>query len=603
MADYVVEPIKPQRSLADIISDAVEAGLTDDEIRSAVAKRRTAAMPAGHGRGDELFQPDPSPADVKTVGRRLPKQDITEAGDVDLGKLGLGPAAAGSNLVAGTSYRGIPTDGSGSVASMHLRDDAPGISAPAANGPAEARGFLRFAAGGVGGMAAGGAARALGAPGAVQNVAGGAAAGAAPSAMQGDAPGEIAKNAAIGASVPTVGALLERGGQAIMNSRGVKARALLEKHGAKVGVGDAGSGLPELDAVPGKVTDYDIGQAGRESGRKLLDANEETFDREGRQPYKAATAQIDKGQGRNLVDVLPLRRKMLEVAAAPDTDPAVRSVLMGQVKEMDTQFPDTGMGKRFAPESWVNGKTSWLWKQAQPDKLASGAGTPRDAKFADVAAVGQEIREQGPYADANAKYRAAKQESGDFREALGAKRTPSADETIDERKIANFLSRRGQTTTTAGIQGGDKRLADLIAKHPELERTIDSPELLRAKADLQFRLKGPEHGGLIDRIGGPVAGTIAAAGTALAGHGGLGAAAAIPAYVIGQNATPIAGRLLARPAPHAINVGQSMQGAGALTSQFAAMQAAMDMKRQRDAAAIQTLFGKKAEEKRPGEVP
>lgn len=553
MADYVVEPLKPQRSLADIISEAVDAGLSDAEIKAAVAKRKTTAMPAGHGRGDELFQPDPSPADVKTVGRRLPKQDITETGDVDLGKLGLGPVAAYQNMVAGTS--------------------APG--APAANGPAEARGFLRFAAGGVGGMAAGGAARAMGAPGAVQNIVGGAAAGAVPSAMQGDAPGEIAKNAAIGASVPTVGALLERGGQHIMASRGAKARALLEKNGANVGIGDSGSGLPELDAVPGKVTDADIGAQARRSGEALLAENDKRFDAEGRQPYKAVTEQINKGQGRNLVDIIPLRRKMIEVARDPSTDPATRAFLTGQVKEIDAQFPDAGMGKRFAPESWVNGKTSMLWDRANPSKLAVGAGSVQDAKLAEVASVGQAMREQGPYAEANAKYRAAKQESGEFRKALGLKPTPSADETIDERRAANTLARRGQKTTTAGIQNGDERLAKLIDNNPELERVAIAPELLRAKADLQFGV--PMHGGLIPQMG-------------------------VHSAIV-HNVNPLAGRVLYNPARAATPLGQSMQGAGALTSQFAAMQAAMDMKRQRDAAAIQTLFGNKPDEKRPGEVP
>jgi hypothetical protein len=578
VGSYAIEPIgpaKPQRSLADVISDAVDAGLSDAEIKAAVAKRKPeivnkySVSPVGHGRGDDLFQADPSPAPPITVGRRLPPTAPPEGGDVDLGKLGAGPAAAGAGMVSGTSFPGAP---------------------PADEG-AEARGFMRFAAGGLAGQAAGGAARALGAGPGAQAIIGGAASGAAPTAMAGGSPTAVAKDALIGAAVPTVGAMLKGAGQAVLNGKGGRARALLERHGANVGVADSGSGLPELDAVKGRVSDADIGATARESGRKLLDVNDRTFDAEGRQPYKRDVAQIDKGQGRNLVDVLPLRRKMLEVAGQPDTDPAVRNVLVGQVQEMDAAFPDTGMGRRYAPEAWVNGKTSWLWKQAKPDRLASGAGTPRDAKFADVAAVGQDIREKGPYADANKRYATAKQESGDFREALGAKRAPSADETIDERKIANALARRGQTTTTAGIQGGDKRLADLVAAHPDLQRTVDAPELVRAKGDLQFRLGGPHHGGLIDRVAGPAAGLAAGAGAAIAGHGGMAGAAALGAYALGQNTAPIAGRVLYPAAPGAAALGSSMQGAGALTSQFSALQAAADQKKQRDAAVIQTLFG------------
>lgn len=576
MADYVVEPIKRERPLADIISEAVDAGLSDAEIKAAVAKRKAAAPKTGPAVGEYTSGPL-SQQELARGGRR--GQDPLAGGDVDLKGGGFAytyPQLANEYGIVG----------------------APGGTAT--NGPEEARGFLRFAGSGLAGMAASGAARALGAGPGTQGVVGGIASGAAPSAMAGERPEEILKNAAIGAAIPTVGSLLSGAGKAIMASRGAKARALIEKHGGNVGVADSGSGLPEFEGR-GKITDADIGEQARESGRKLLDVNEQTFDKEGRQPYKAATAQIDKGQGRNLVDVLPLRRKMIEVASAPDTDPAVRSVLLGQVKEMDAAFPDTGMGKRFAPESWVNGKTSWLWKQANPDRLGSGGGTPRDAKFGEVAAVGQQIREQGPYAEANANYRTAKQESGDFREALGAKRTPNIDETVDERKIGNFLARRGQTTTTAGIQGGDKRLAELIAKHPDLERTIDSPELLRAKADLQFRLKGPEHGGLIDRVGGPVAGTLAAVGAAVAGHGGWGAAAAIPAYLIGQNVNPIAGRLLHNPARGAMAAGGAMTSRPDLAMQFAQMQASIAEKRRRDAAAIHAIFG--GGEQKRAEVP
>jgi hypothetical protein len=467
--------------------------------------------------------------------------------------------------------------------------------APAGNEAHEARGFLGFAAGGLAGMAAGGATRALGAGPGLQAVTAGAASGAAPTALAGGSGTDIARDAAIGAAIPTVGGMLKGAGQAVLSSKGGKARALLGKYGANVGVTDSGSGLPELDAIKGRVSDADIGATARESGRKLLDVNDATFNAEGRQPYKRDVAQIDKGQGRNLVDVLPLRRKMLEVAGAPDTDPAVRNVLAGQVKEMDAAFPDTGMGKRYAPEAWVNGKTSWLWKQAKPDRLASGAGTPRDAKFADVAAVGQDIREQGPYAEANKRYAVAKQESGDFREALGAKRTPGMDETIDERKIGNFLARRGQTTTTAGIQGGDKRLADLVARRPDLQRTVDAPELVRAKGDLQFRMGAPHHGGLIDRLAGPGAAAVAGAGMAL-GHGDYGAAAAVPAYLAATNAAPIAGRLLYPGARPAMAAGSTLQGTAGLASQFSALQVAAEQKRQRDAAVIQTIFGKTPDE-------
>jgi hypothetical protein len=571
VGSYTIEPIgptKPQRSLADVISDAVDAGLSDAEIKAAVAKRKPeivnkySVSPKVTGPAAGEYEAGPLSQQELALGARLAKDPLAE-GDVDMQD----------------------------PRWQRLTGHTPADEAERAQ-QSEARGFLGFAAGGLAGQAAGGAVRALGAGEGAQAIIGGAASGALPTAMAGGSKADVAKDALIGAAVPTVGGLLKGAGQAVLNGKGGRARALLERHGANVGVADSGSGLPELDAVKGRVSDADIGATARESGRKLLDVNDRTFDAEGRQPYKRDVAQIDKGQGRNLVDVLPLRRKMLEVAGMPDTDPAVRNVLVGQVQEMDAAFPDTGMGRRYAPEAWVNGKTSWLWKQAKPDRLASGAGTPRDAKFADVAAVGQDIREKGPYADANKRYATAKQESGDFREALGAKRVPSADETIDERKIANALARRGQTTTTAGIQGGDKRLADLVAAHPELQRTVDAPELVRAKGDLQFRLGGPHHGGLIDRVAGPAAGLAAAAGAAAAGHNGLAGAAAVGAYALGQNTAPIAGRLLYPGARGAMAAGSMLQGAAvAPASTMRALQDAADQKKQRDAAVIQTLFG------------
>lgn len=542
MADYVVEPIgptRPQRSLSDIISDAVDAGLSDAEIKSAVAKRKsltTASKPAGHGRGDELFQPDPSPSGVVTVGRRLPKTEVTDTGDVDLGKLGMGPAAAGAGMVAGTSYPG----------------------APPANEGSEARGFMRFAAGGLAGMAGAGAAGALGAGPAGQAIAGGAAAGAAPTAMEGAPATDIVRDAGIGAAAPTVGAVLTGAGKAVLASKGAKARQLIEGYGGKVGLGDSGSGLPEF-AGRGKVSDYDIGEAARESGQKLLAENDRRLDTNGKQPYQSEVDSIkSSGMGRNLADASPVRTKMEELAADKRLQPDVRERLRRDMMTFDKEHG----GKRWVmSEADMNDYRRMYFDRARFDSRSGAPGAP------EWAAVGGEFKslvDKGPFEPANAKYAKAIGEHGDFREAFGMAREPSPNEQIDERRIANALARRGQTTTTAGVQQGDKRMDALLGSDPALQRVAAAPELLRAKADLQPGI--PEHGGLIHRVA--------------------------PAGLVAHNLSPLTGRALYNPARAAVPTGQALTGAAALASQFSALQAALAQKKQRDAMVIDTIFGK-----------
>ncbi len=546
MSNPIIEAIGPtrpkERPLAEIISDAVDAGLSDAEIKAAVARRKASAPPA--------FK-------------------LTDyAGENKAGPLSQGQQTADARLAADPLAEGdaVMED----PRWQRLTGNTP-ADAQERERQAQARGFAQFAVGqAIGPLVGGGLARAGASP-AIANVAGGVATGAVPSAMAGNGPLEIAKDAAIGGALPAVGGMLSAAGRGVLGSHGAKARQRIEAAGGSVGVEDSGSGLPEFQGR-GKITDADIGDVSREAARKLLAENDRRFDVEGRQPYRAATAEIEKGQGKNLVSIIPLRREMNRVAEDPSTDPGTRGFLRSQVAEMDAQFPIDN-GRQYAPESWVNGKTSMLWERAKPG-LPSGAGSVQDAKIGTVAAVGQKLREAGPYADANKRYAEAKGESGDFREALGLKRKPSPDENIDERRAANVLARRGQKTTTAGVQQGDKRLQELLDANPDLARVAEGPELLKAKADLQFRAGAPGHGGMLERIGIPGGSVIGATAGAAAGgaHGGIaGALLGLGTGLAAQNATPIAGRLLYNPAQAAVPTGEALSAAGPMAAQYAAL--------------------------------
>jgi len=561
---------RPPRGLEDVISDMVDAGMSDEEIRGAIGKR-PAAKPA--------YSPTQYGAPENKAGPYTPERQAADTRD----------RAEANALLLGSADERDLVDGGTSDQIAYMRQH-PGHKA-AADAEGAAKGFSQFAVGQALGPLVTGGLMKLGVSPGVANIGGGAMTGAVPSAMAGNSGGEIVKDAAFGAAIPALGAGLTGLGRGILASKGGQARQLIEARGGNVGIGDSGSGLPEFEGR-GKITDADISESARTAGQKLLAANDARFDAEGRRPYRAAKAEIDRGQGRNLVDVIPLRRELLSVANDPSTLPGTRSALLGQVKEMDAQFP-LDNGRQYAPESWVNGKTSMLMDMANVGKARFGDMTPRDAKVASVASVGQKMREAGPYADANRRYAAAKTESGDFREALGLNRSPAANEAVDERKAANMLSRRGDSTRTAGIQRKEaQRLEEMLASDPALARIADSPELLRAKADLQFHVGTPAHGGLLDRVGVPAGAVIgdllgAAAG---GGHGGLkGAAMGIASALAAQNAAPIAGRLLYNPARAAVPVGQELTNFSAkwnpvIQAYFQAAQRDEELNRSRAAA-------------------
>jgi hypothetical protein len=521
-------------------------GYSDDDIVAALQKVRAQEAPKGHmGRGDELFQPDPSPGG--------PLVNVERPGLVNYGGFGdqhgvdvMTPQGRGVAALDDT-VRGLRSTAAG-LGTGEVAAQAIGAALPAAGGA-------------IGRIATAGA----------QGTASGAAQGATDAILRGEAPRDVGRQAVNDAATgglmaggtATVGELLRGLGAGIRNSKGGQARALIEKHGGKVGVFDSGSGIPELDGL-GTVTDADIGAQARASGKQLLQANDRMFDQEGRQPYLAARAAIDQDAGKRLVDVTPLRQKMLEVAYDKATDPGTKAWLLNQADIIEQQHAGP-MGTFLMSEKDVNGLKSMLQRSANPG-LAPGAGSVRDAQISSVAQVAKDIADQGPYAEANRAYAAAKDRSGDFREAFGMNRKPAANEQVDERRIANALARRGQTSTTAGIQGGDARLQQLEQAYPELQRTIAGPALVQAKGDLQFNAGG-HTGGLVGRMPSK--------------H--------LLVDLARQNVPALAGRIAYGPAGAVQGAGQAISGAAVPAGQM--LIEAAQRKRQQDAAVIESIFG------------
>lgn len=524
-------------------------GYSDDDIVAALQKVKPAAPPSsGHmGRGDELSQPDPSPSG--------PLVDIGKPSLVNYGGYGdTHPMAFDVTRPETQRLQGLDQEVTGlrgAAASLGVggvAGDAAGALMPAA----------RTALGRIAGAGAQGA------------MAGGA--GAAADALVHRQPvGEIASAAGsgaltggvTGAGAATVGEMLRGAGSLVRNSKGGQARQLIEKYGGNVGPMDSGSGIPELNGLK-TVTDADIGAQARASGKQLLTANDKLFDQEGRQPYLAARGAIDNSPaGKRMIDVTPLKDKMLEVAYDKGTDPGTKSWLLDQADIIEKQH--TGpMGLNVMSEEDIRGLNSMLQRSAKPG-LATGSGSVRDAQLSTVADVSKAIVDEGPYAQANADYAAAKTRSGDFREGFGMARKPVANEQVDERRIANALARRGQTTTTAGIQGGDARLTQLEQQYPELQRTIAAPQIVKAKGDLQFGLG--HTGGLIDRMPSK--------------H--------LLVDLARQNVPAMAGRFAYGPAGAAQAAGQAVSGAAVPGAQM--LVTAQQMQRHRDAAVVDAIFG------------
>jgi hypothetical protein len=202
-----------------------------------------------------------------------------------------------------------------------------------------------------------------------------------------------------------------------------------------------------------------------------------------------------------------------------DASPQSRAALKDAIEAIKKK-----QGESFNPDT-----DPYMLSEADVNKLKRGlsragnVGTSTDEKYrpaATAAAQARDIVDQGPFAEANAEYAKESKHYQKSRKLLGITERPRTPEetTAAVNKVKNMITRRGQNTVTAG--GQQAAAEEFAQRHPDIEREFEKQQIMRAKADLNFNLLPPGHGGLIER----------------------GAGAML------HNAKPLAGRVLYNPA-------------------------------------------------------
>lgn len=378
---------------------------------------------------------------------------------------------------------------------------------------------------------------------------------------------------------------VQAAGRAIKNSAGAKARELIEKYGGKVGMSTPGSGGAFDQELAGlEPNDRGIGQASRGSAERVLGRLDTQFDRNVAGPYRTLADAADAGPGKGrTADMTPVYNELMSVYDSERLTPSERSLLAPIIDRMERSAINVGNSKMVVmSERDANDFRGML-------QDLSGVGKPGNPTVADVKLQGaareaKGVVDQGPYAKANELYSRGARSYGESRNMLDIKSNPRTNPSnatasgLDESEVAklgNALARQDQNTVTAGVRNAD-RFDRFVAKHPEAERDIELPEVLRAKADLQFRGFGNAgHGGLINRLPDAV-GLPALAVGAATNHGPAGLAA-LGATLAAKNATPLAGRLLYSPA----QVASEADPAGAIQAIIGARAAERELSKKR----------------------
>lgn len=361
--------------------------------------------------------------------------------------------------------------------------------------------------------------------------------------------------AALGAATDLPGAVMAGAGGAagaavsdkIRKSRGYQAREFVEKEGqgARVGVTTPGRGGVFDDELAGVgVDDHAIGTAARKGAEGVLRGLKEKKRADADRPYREAKERVDASpQADEVVNVKSVVDHMKKAVSDLETDDAVVGKLKGKLEQLEAYKLDNGA--YAVPERQLNGLRRSLMRMAkigQSDNPGEKEAPLRAAAFAVKKMV-----DEGPYADANKLYATGAAAETASRRQLGLKPKKPADNAIDRRKLKLTLEREGQNTKTAG---GDSDIPGFRAEHPRLDLQTKLAELARARADLAFRF-APKHGGLIDRTVGTTLGPAAALGAAaMGGPAGIGVAGG---SLMGANASPIAGRLLAPMTQKSVN--------------------------------------------------
>lgn len=359
---------------------------------------------------------------------------------------------------------------------------------------------------------------------------------------------------ALGAGVPAVVAGAGRAvsglgkeaqgfARAIEETKGAKARKLLEERGgARVGLGSAGEGGVFDKELAGVGTgDRAQGIAASRGAKNVLDQIKADHKIETSKPYREMKEHIDNSMaGRMKRDVTDLVTTMQNAVDDLETPSHVRASLKETLAILDKHReldPATGQmdGPVVLTERDLNGLRRELMRQAKIGTTdAPGAA---EAPLRAAAFAAKNMVDDGPYARLNELFAEGAKRTGDRRKLLGLKEKPSKDAQVDVNK-ARLGLQRGEAESNSFTAGSmADRLEQLKIQNPAYARNIDLPALARARNDLTFGL-APHHGGLMARAGGEAMAGPATAWGMVTHPLATGAALAL------KNRTAIEGRVL-----------------------------------------------------------
>ncbi len=331
----------------------------------------------------------------------------------------------------------------------------------------------------------------------------------------------------------------EKLGNRIEETKGVKARRLIEERGggAKVGLTSPGKGgvfERELaDIGPG---DQAVGTAAQRGGEMLVQQIKDDHALETSRPYRELKAKIDNTpMARELRDVTPIVLRMQEAVDDLETPSHVRSQLKEHLDllEKHRQGED---GPVMLPERQLNGLRRELMRASKIGTTDAPSGA--DAPLRAAAMMAKNMVDEGPYARLNELFASGAKATAERRKLAGLAKKLPTDENVDFNK-ARLNLQRGEAETNSATGGAfTDRIRQLREQNPDYSTAIDLPALARARNDLSFHV-APSHGGLMARAGG---GALAAP---LAAYGMLTHPLATLGALGAGNIKPIQGRILA----------------------------------------------------------
>lgn len=430
------------------IESGRKAGYSDDELVAKVKERRAAAAPAY------------KLTDYEGEAAKLPAQDSGYQASLDsLMSRGLTADQAAESL---SHTEHLKTRG----AAGRAQDEDVIAHDPTAQ--AVLAGVLGAGAGSL----VGGAARPI--------LSGMANAGTQ-TAVQGGSGKDILFSAAVGGALPAV----VKGANAVLNSKGGQARALWEKHGGNVGPMDSGSGVEEIAGM--EPSRANVGRASAIGARNIRRGLSEDVEQNVSAPYRTAREGVDyTPAGREMTDVTSLIQTVGELPEA------IRPAIRRELKDLGAVMGEDG--RVTMSHADLNTARQRLQELADYGlNTGPGTGNIKDKSFKALANAAKVLVDEGPYAPANEIYERGMNMHAVDRADLGLKKRPARLESgkaTEDAKVAQILRNRNNDSEAAGAMAERADLPGFVSRHPELERQVDLPDLVRAKGALEFGLGG-----------------------------------------------------------------------------------------------------------------